>query len=102
MDSDSLNVTELKTTVLGGGSFGTVLASIVSNNGYPCTLWVRDPEDADAVRTNRVNSKYLPEFKLPDDMNVSSDLAEVVKDADIVMIAVPGNAVREVSKKSKT
>ncbi len=101
MDSDSLNVTELKTTVLGGGSFGTVLASIVSNNGYPCTLWVRDPEDADAVRTNRVNSKYLPEFKLPDDMNVSSDLAEVVKDADIVMIAVPGNAVREVSKEIK-
>jgi len=101
MDSDSLNVNELKTTVLGGGSFGTVLASIVSNNGYPCTLWVRDPEDADAVRTNHVNSKYLPEFKLPDDMSVSSDLAEVVKDADIVMIAVPGNAVREVSKEIK-
>ena len=91
----------LKTTVLGGGSFGTVLASVVSNNGFPCTLWVRDPEDADAVQASRVNSKYLPEFRLPEDMQVDSDLAKVVDGADIVMIAVPGKAVREVSRAIK-
>jgi len=97
----AMDSSQLKTTVLGGGSFGTVLASIVSNNGFPCTLWVRDPEDAEAVRTNRINSKYLPQFRLPEDMQVDSDLAGVVEGADVVMIAVPGKAVREVAKAIK-
>jgi len=92
---------ELKTTVLGGGSFGTVLASIVSNNGYPCSLWLRDPEDAEAAQINRINKKYLPEFRLPPDMNVSSNLSELVSGADVVMIAVPGKSVREVIRSIK-
>lgn len=102
MDSQSnLNYQSLQTTVLGGGSFGTVLASIVSNNGYPCNLWLRDPEDADAAQTNRVNKKYLPEFRLPPDMHVGSDLAAIVEGADVVMIAVPGKSVREVARSIK-
>ena len=92
---------DLQTTVLGGGSFGTVLASIVSNNGYPCNLWLRDPEDAEAAQLSRVNKKYLPEFRLPPDMNVSSDLPELVSGADVVMIAVPGKSVREVAASIK-
>lgn len=86
------------TTVLGGGSFGTVLASIVSNNGYPCNLWLRDPEDAEAAQVSRVNKKYLPEFRLPPDMNVGSDLAELVSGAALVLIAVPSGSVREVAR----
>ena len=92
-----MQTADLQTTVLGGGSFGTVLASIVSNNGYPCNLWLRDPEDAEAAQLSRVNKKYLPEFRLPPDMNVSSDLPELVAGADVVMIAVPGKSVREVA-----
>lgn len=91
----------LQTTVLGGGSFGTVLASIVSNNGFPCSLWLRDPEDAEAAQTSRINKKYLPEFRLPPDMNVGSNLSELVSGADVVMIAVPGKSVRDVARSIK-
>lgn len=93
-----MNLDAFQTTVLGGGSFGTVLASILSSNGYPCNLWLRDPEDATAAQANRVNQKYLPEFRLPEDMMVGSDLETLVSGADLVMIAVPGKAVREVAK----
>ena len=93
--------TNLQTTVLGGGSFGTVLASVVSNNGFPCHLWLRDPEDAEAAQSSRINKKYLPEFRLPPDMNVGSDLSELVSGADVVMIAVPGKSVRTVAASIK-
>lgn len=96
-----MNSESLQTTVLGGGSFGTVLASIVSNNGNPCNLWLRDPEDADAAQVSRVNKKYLPEFRLPPDMNVGSDLADLVSGADVVIIAVPSKSVREVARSIK-
>jgi len=96
-----MNLDAFQTTVLGGGSFGTVLASVISSNGYPCHLWLRDPEDAAAAQSNRVNQKYLPEFRLPEDMNVGSDLETLVSGAGLVMIAVPGKAVREVAKAIK-
>lgn len=101
LKTTQLETKKLQTTVLGGGSFGTVLASVVSSNGYPCNLWLRDPEDAAAAQTSRINKKYLPEFRLPPDMNVGSDLSELVSGADVVMIAVPGKSVREVARSIK-
>lgn len=96
--NSSPSLQDLQTTVLGGGSFGTVLASVVSNNGYACNLWLRDPEDAAAAQASRINKKYLPEFRLPPDMKVGSDLSELVSGADVVMIAVPGKSVRQVAR----
>ena len=86
------------TTVLGGGSFGTVLANIVASNGYRCRLWLRDVEEAKATQSIRYNRKYLPDYCLHDDLSITSDLTSSVDDADVIMIAVPSNSVREVAR----
>ena len=86
------------TAVLGGGSFGTVLANIVANNGFSCRLWLRDIEEAEATVSSRYNRKYLPDYRLHDDLMISPDLATSVDDADVIMIAVPSGSVREVAK----
>lgn len=85
------------TAVLGGGSFGTVLANIVASNGYECRLWRRDKAEAQDIQSSRYNKKYLPEFRLHDDLTILSDLNLAVRGADVVMIAVPSGSVREVA-----
>ena len=52
--------------VLGGGSWGTVLGSMLAQNAKEVRLWTRDDTLARDINSNRVNSRYLPEFKLPE------------------------------------
>lgn len=90
------------TAVMGGGSFGTVLANIVASNGYPCALWLRDQNEATEIQSSRVNKKYLPELRLDDNLIVTSDLKEAIHQADVIMIAVPSGSVREVARSVST
>ena len=53
-----------KIAVLGGGSFGTVLANIAASNGNNVSLWVRDSEQALRINSEGANSTYHPELKL--------------------------------------
>ena len=50
--------------VLGGGSFGTVLANLAASNGYNVSLWVRDSEQALRINSEGANTTYHPELKL--------------------------------------
>ena len=86
------------TAVLGGGSFGTVLANIVASNGYSCRLWLRDEQEAREIQASRVNRKYLPEFDLHPSLLVTADLEEATTGADVVMIAVPSSSVRDLAR----
>ena len=45
--------------VLGGGSFGTAIANLLAENGKSVQQWMRDPEQAEAIRANRENPRYL-------------------------------------------
>ncbi len=45
--------------VLGGGSFGTAVANLLAQNGVPVRQWMRDPAQAEAMRVNRENPRYL-------------------------------------------
>src|SRR5690606_11104676 len=47
-------------TVLGGGRFGTTLANLLASNGVPTTIWLRDEEQAAAMRDSGENARYLP------------------------------------------
>ena len=55
-----------KVVVLGGGSFGTVLANLAASNGYEVSLWVRDAEQALRINSEGANTNYHPELKLSD------------------------------------
>jgi glycerol-3-phosphate dehydrogenase (NAD(P)+) len=78
-----------KIAVLGGGSFGTVLANIAASNGNNVSLWVRDSEQALRINSEGANTIYHPELKLSSNIAASENLEEVLKDSDIILIATP-------------
>ena len=49
--------------VLGGGSFGTAIANLLAENGQAVRQWMRDPEQAEAIRSRRENPRYLKGVK---------------------------------------
>ena len=81
--------TSKSVAVLGGGSFGTVLANISASNGYEVRLWVRDAEQALRINSEGANATYHPELKLSENISASEDLSVVVKDAEYILIATP-------------
>ena len=78
-----------KVAVLGGGSFGTVLANIAASNGNNVALWDRDSEQALRINSEGANSTYHPELKLSSNIAASENLEDVMKDSDILLIATP-------------
>ena len=78
-----------KVAVLGGGSFGTVLANIAASNGNNVALWVRDSEQALRINSEGANSTYHPELQLSPNIEASENLEDVVRGSDIVLIATP-------------
>jgi glycerol-3-phosphate dehydrogenase (NAD(P)+) len=75
--------------VLGGGSFGTVLANLAASNGHEVRLWVRDAEQALRINSEGANSTYHPELKLSKNISASEDLESVVNEAEYILVATP-------------
>ena len=85
------------TAVLGAGSWGTALALLLAKNaGGGLRLWDRTPALIADLSSARVNARYLPGFPLPAPILPVTDIAQALKGAATVVIAVPSSAVREV------
>lgn len=84
-----------KVAVIGAGSWGTAVASVVVRNS-PVALWARRKELADAIATDHINADYLPGFALAPELAASADLAEVLEAATVVVMAVPSHGFRQV------
>ena len=69
-----------KVAVLGGGSFGTVLANIAASNGYDVSLWVRDSDQALRINSEGANTTYHPELKLSSNIEASENLDQAETD----------------------
>ena len=82
--------------VLGGGSFGTVIANIIANNGHKTLLWMRDPEQVSTLNKLHENANYLPGYKLHKDVVATDNLEAAVKDVDLIFVAVPSSSFRDV------
>ena len=87
---------EPKVVVLGGGSWGTTVASICARRG-PTLQWVRSQETADDINTNHRNSKYLgDEVELADTLRATTDFTEAAECADVIVMGVPSHGFRGV------
>lgn len=84
--------------ILGGGSWGTALAIVLSRTHKPheISLWVRDAAFAESLRRNRENRLYLAGHKLPDAVLITHDAAAALADAQVVIGAVPAVHARSV------
>jgi glycerol-3-phosphate dehydrogenase (NAD(P)+) len=80
--------------VLGAGSFGTCLAMLGARVG-DVSLWAREPAVADAINRDHRNPRYLKEAELPESIRATSDLAEALRNREMVIVAVPSHGVRE-------
>jgi glycerol-3-phosphate dehydrogenase (NAD(P)+) len=88
-----------RVAVLGGGSFGTVIANIIASNDHRVSLWMRNDERADIVNSSRENPTYLPGYELDPRLQATTDLEASVTGADIVFVAVPSKSSRAVARK---
>lgn len=86
--------------VLGGGSFGTVIANIMAEKGIVVRQWMRDQERVDEINIHRCNSRYLPDYPLAKDLEATTELSYVLEHAEVVFISVPSHAVRDVVRQS--
>ena len=85
-----------KVAVVGAGSWGTAFATIPAEKGVDTVLWARRPEVADEVNSHHTNSRYLPDLPLPPSLTSTADLDKALHGADVVVMAVPSHAFREV------
>ncbi len=83
--------------VVGGGSWGTTVAHLVSHN-VETKLWCRDEEVAKSITHNHQNRRYLGNYELNPKLQASTDLEEVVSNADVVLMAIPSQSYRQVFK----
>ncbi|WP_462078729.1 NAD(P)H-dependent glycerol-3-phosphate dehydrogenase [Luteimonas sp. RIT-PG2_3] len=81
--------------VLGAGSWGTALAALIARHDIPVTLWGRDVAMADAINTRHENTRYLPGIPLPPALRATTDLADAVQGADLLLVVVPSHAFAE-------
>jgi glycerol-3-phosphate dehydrogenase (NAD(P)+) len=85
-----------KVVVLGGGSWGTTVASICARRG-PTLQWVRSEETAKDINENHRNSKYLgDEVELAQSLTATTDFEEAAESADVIVMGVPSHGFRGV------
>ena len=84
-----------RAAVLGTGSWGTAFAKVLADAGTDVVLWCRRDALARTVRETRENPDYLPGVRLPDLLTAVSDAREAVEGADLVVLAVPSQSLRD-------
>jgi len=89
----------VKVGVLGAGSFGTTLALVLNSNNHDVTCWSFEEETVKDIESSGINKKFLPGVEIPNSINFTMNLGETAKEKDVIVVAVPSQAVRETVKK---
>ncbi|MBZ4414947.1 NAD(P)H-dependent glycerol-3-phosphate dehydrogenase [Myxococcus sp. RHSTA-1-4] len=87
--------------VIGAGSFGTALANVLAVNCEEVRLWAREPSVVEAINTAHENTTYLKGIPISERVRATSSLEEALAGAEMVVLATPSHATREVVAKAK-
>ncbi len=88
-------------SVIGDGTWGTTLAMLLSENGQNVSLWSVFPDYLEEMRRTRINRKFLPDHKISENIELTSDLAKALSKKDLIVLAVPSQYFRSVCEKIK-
>ena len=86
--------------VIGAGSWGTTLANLLAQKGYPVTLWCYEADLALRMEQTAINDLYLPDVKLDKNLSTSSNLKEVVVGKQTLLFVTPSQVTRHVLKQA--
>lgn len=84
----------MKIGILGAGAYGMAMTSVFDNNGHKIKIWSNSEEEVNLLLTNHKSNKI--DYIIPDDFVITTDMKLVVMDADIIVISVPSEFVRNV------
>ena len=84
-----------RVAIIGAGSWGTALAIVAVRVGHDVLLWSRNAAVVDSINRDRLNPVYLTHARIPNNVRATGDIAEVVNGADLVILAAPSHATRE-------
>jgi len=87
----------IKATIVGAGSWGTALALVLARHGHQVVVWGRTTDGIPEMQRDR-KSRLLPEINLDPAIEFTSDLNRAVSAAEMVVLSVPAQVVREVVK----
>lgn len=87
--------------ILGAGAWGTAMAVHLNRAGHAVTLVPRRLEHAAALATTRENTEYLPGFRLSPDIQIASEIAPAIMEADAVFLACPSKGLRALAERLK-
>ncbi|MCB1325916.1 MAG: NAD(P)-dependent glycerol-3-phosphate dehydrogenase [Spirochaetales bacterium] len=84
----------MKVAVLGSGTFGTALASVLADKkDHDVTIWTRHADLAEAITKQHRNSRYFPDLPLPEGLKAATDIEAVLSGAEMVVIAIPAQQI---------
>ncbi|MBN8412077.1 NAD(P)H-dependent glycerol-3-phosphate dehydrogenase [Halomonas cupida] len=92
---------DTRVAVLGGGSFGTALASIAADNGCQVRQWLRDASLVDSINRDHRNPRYLPDYAINPRVEASTQLEWVLEGASLVLVAIPSKAFADVVRQAR-
>lgn len=79
----------MKIGILGSGAYGLALSSILTHNRHEVTIWTKFEEEAEELRKNRKNEKLLPGYILEENIQITTNVSECIKEKDLIIIAIP-------------
>ncbi|MGM0444997.1 MAG: NAD(P)H-dependent glycerol-3-phosphate dehydrogenase [Bacillota bacterium] len=88
-----------KISIIGGGSWGTALAQVASNNIKEILIYARDKEVVKSINEKNINNKYFNDVKLNENIMATSNLDNVINFSKDIILSVPTAATRSVMKK---
>lgn len=88
-----------KVAVLGAGSWGSVLANLLVDNGHEVELWSRDQDQVDRLNKDHVNPAYMKDFTYSSKLHATTNMEAAVKGADVILIVIPTKGIRQVAHK---
>ncbi|MDD4495601.1 MAG: NAD(P)H-dependent glycerol-3-phosphate dehydrogenase [Eubacteriales bacterium] len=91
----------MKIAVIGAGSMGTAVSILLENNGHEVVIWTKFVDEANMINTFREQKDKLPGVIIPYGISCTTDLESAMKGAELAVIVVPAQTVRENSKNLK-
>ncbi len=88
----------MKIGVLGGGSWGTTLAILLHEKGFYVKVWEFSREQVESIKARRENIRFLPGIFISNEIEFTTSLEDVVKEAEVIVIVLPSQVVRDVVK----